>query len=555
MRTVQITGPVSLLAGGTLLLAFWQPNHFSPWVSFYNEFLAFVALLLLGLHALLSGNRYKLSPLGVALLALALVPWLQYWAGLIVYSGDALIASLYLSAAGAAVLLGRSYVSTRDPITMLAALLLIAALVSVVLALVQWLGIDSSIWLSDLNPARRPGANLAQSNHLATLLCMGLAGLLYLWERRLLSWQTSSFMGVLLLFGLALTQSRTSWIVSLGFTGWCLWHYRAGNLRLAPVYPLLWLGLYIGFIVLLSYVAEALHFVVEDVMTRAQQTERLDEWQQMWYAVTQGDLWGYGWTQVATAQLAVALEYPTGLPLNHSHNIVLDLLIWNGPLLGSVIVLLLIGWLLRLYLRAASVESIFCLMAVGAVLVHGLLEYPLEFAYFLLPISVLLGLAESGQNAPVLGTAPRWTAAPALMAGILATFLVWAEYRFIEEDFRQMRFEVAGFRPGAAIEESPWQLPLFNQFRAYIRFARNGAHEGMSDVEISRMRKVSTHFPTPPSLMRYGLALALNDRPKEARELFLRLRGVHGDGHYQEAKASLIKMREVYPQLNALELP
>lgn len=388
---------------------------------------------------------------------------------------------------------------------------------------------------------------------------MGLAGLLYLWERRLLGRAVTSLVAILLLFGLALTQSRTPWVISIAFSIWCIWQHRAGRLRLAPVHVLLWLGLYVTFILLLPYLAEWLYLSAGNAVSRAQQAARLDLWLQMWHAVTLGGPWGYGWTQVGAAQVAAALDYPVGLSVEHSHSIILDILLWNGPLLGSVILVLLAGWLLRLYLKARSLESIFCLMAVGAVLVHGLLEFPLEYAYFLLPVCVLLGLAESDQQAPTLGRASRWVAAPALVAGVLACSLVWVEYRFIDEDFRLMRFETAGIGPREGpppvVEESSWQAPLFSQLRAYIRFARSRAHEDMSEAELSRMYTVSTRFPSPPSMMRYGLALALNDRPDDARLLFLRLRGVHGEKHYQEARASLLALRETYPQLNALDLP
>lgn len=133
-----IAVPTAVFAGGVLLLALWQPNHYFPWLSFYNEFLAFVALLLLGAHSFLAGNRYRLSPLAVGLVTLALVPFLQYATGLIIFWGDALIASLYLAAASAAVLVGRSYLRPREVATVFAALLALAALVSMVLALIQW---------------------------------------------------------------------------------------------------------------------------------------------------------------------------------------------------------------------------------------------------------------------------------------------------------------------------------------------------------------------------------------------------------------------------------
>lgn len=557
MQNVKIAGPVSVFAGGILLLSWWLPNHFFPWMSFYNEFLAFIALLLLLGHAFLSGNHFRFSLLSLTLLAVATVPWLQYGGGLLPFRGDALIASLYLAAAGAAVLVGRSYTRPRNLITVLAALLVMAALVSTVLALMQWLSVGNSVWVADLRSGGRPHANLGQPNNLATLLCMGFAGLLYLWERRILGWGVATLIGALLLFALALTQSRTPWVISLVFVVWCLWQHRRGALRLAPLWPLLWLGLYVALILCLPYLAEGLDTRASDAISRAQRTGRLDLWQQMWHAITQGGFWGYGWNQVATAQLAAALDYQVPIQTEHSHNIVLDILIWNGPVLGAIILVLTGGWLLRLYLRTRSLESSFCLMAVAALLVHSLLEYPLEYAYFLLPACVLLGLVESDQQAPTLGGGPSWVALPVLLAGVLATTLVWIEYRYLEEDFRLMRYETARIGDPAAAAAPPahpslWQ---FTQVREYIRYARTPAKEGMTQAELDWMQKVSSRFPHPPSLVRYGLALAINGQPEEAHRVILRLRGVHGEKHYLEARDSLRALSEIHPQLNMLVLP
>ncbi|MEX1033023.1 MAG: Wzy polymerase domain-containing protein [Cellvibrionaceae bacterium] len=549
-----LAGPAAVFAAAALLMALWQPNHYFPWTSFYNEFLAFIALLLLGLYSLLAGHCYRLSPLGLGLLALALVPWLQYTTDLIVFQGDALIASLYLLAAGAAVLLGRSFLRPRDMATTLAALLALAALVSVVLALVQWFMVGGGIWLNNLRPGDRPYGNLGQSNNLATLLCMGLAGLLYLWERGLVGRSVTALVGILLVIGLALTQSRTPWLISIGFLVWCVWQHRAGNLRLAPVYALLWFGLYVTFILLLPYLAEWLYLSAENPAQQMERIGRLAMWQQIWFAITQGGPWGYGWNQVAVAQFSATLEHPVALQTEHSHNIVLDILVWNGPLLGSLILLLAGGWLLRLYLRARSLESIFCLMAAGSVLIHGLLEFPLEYAYFLLPACVLFGLVESDQQAPTLGVASRWIAAPVVLAGAIVTTLVWTEYRYLEEDFRLMRFETA--RIGDNVElERPFQWEMFTQVSEYTRYARTQAREGMSQAELSWMHEVSSRFPYPPVLVRYGLALVLNGQTDQARRVFLQLRGLHGETHYRELTESLKAAEEIYPQLRALALP
>lgn len=61
-------------------------------------------------------------------------------------------------------------------------------------------------------------------------------------------------------------------------------------------------------------------------------------WHQMLLAIKEQPLLGYGWNQVGVAQLSVYLDYPTTEWTEHSHNILLDLLIWNGIPLGILII-------------------------------------------------------------------------------------------------------------------------------------------------------------------------------------------------------------------------
>src|SRR5690606_4194010 len=120
----------------------------------------------------------------------------------------------------------------RDIFIIFASLLLFAATISVWLALRQWLTLPGSIWVVDLPPGGRPFANLAQPNNLATLIFIGLCGLMYLWHQRLLGNWSSGLLAVVLMFGVALTQSRTPWVISLILLIWWLWRARKTELRL-----------------------------------------------------------------------------------------------------------------------------------------------------------------------------------------------------------------------------------------------------------------------------------------------------------------------------------
>src|SRR5690554_6577144 len=97
----------------------------------------------------------------------------------------------------------------------LAGVILISASLSTWIAIKQWLLLSGSIWVADLPVAGRPFANLAQPNNLATLLGMGLASVIYFYERRKLNGISSGSLAAFLLFGIVLTQSRTPWLAAI----------------------------------------------------------------------------------------------------------------------------------------------------------------------------------------------------------------------------------------------------------------------------------------------------------------------------------------------------
>jgi hypothetical protein len=540
-----------LFAVLVLLLAWLLPNHYFPWVVAYQEFASFIAGLLLIATTLLI-KQLKLSPAMCGFFILACIPLLQQFAGLIYFAGDAWMAALYLLGFALMVLAG--YNLSLQPAgllyfaQLLAAALVMGAVLSMWIALRQWLLLSGSIWVADLPPGGRPFANLAQPNSLATLLCMGLAGVLYFYEKRQIGRLAGGLLAVFLLFGVALTQSRTPWVAALAVTVFWGWKATLYKPRLALRGLLGWMGVYVLCIVALPQIAEWLHLSSSDPLARAQSLERWGMWVQFWQAIWQGPLWGYGWNQVSVAQVSVSLAYPVPILTEHSHNILLDLLLWNGPLLGGLIIVCIAAWLARLGWRARSTESLFALLAAGFVLVHGMLEFPLEYAFFLFPLGLLLGMVAAEQRPAREFELPRWLLGAVLVLGIGMFGWVWQEYRIIEEDHRLMRFEAARIGDLKAEQPAPDVLVL-SQLREFIRFARTPATEHMNAEQLEWMRKVAHRYPHTFSLFRYALALGLNNQPAAARQQLLILQSLHGEKDYAEARQAWQTLQTKHPQL------
>lgn len=545
-----------ILAGGGVLISWLLPIHYLPWITAYQDFAAFLVLLLLlmatGVGLRGGGSLTRSSAMTACL---AFIPILQWFGGIIFFLGDAILAALYV--AGFSAMLAVGFSCAREQAIRLrivqgcCGVLLIGACLSVWIALRQWLMLSEGLWEADLRVGGRPYANLAQPNNLATLLCMGLTAVLYLFEKRLLGNFAAGLLGFFLVLGVALTQSRTPWVGGLLVLLWWYCKGRHIQARLSVSALAAWVGLYVLLVPGLPMLNNALQIPSASLIERAQAMHRLDLWSQLGHAVLQGPLWGYGWNQVSVAQVGVAVDYHAPLAVEHSHNIILDLLLWNGPILGGVVIALSGYWLLRLAWYAQTTESVLLLMMASFLVVHGLLEFPLEYAFFLFPLGFLMGIVEADECAAQLCNVPRSIHVVLLVVAFGGLGWVWHEYRIIEEDHRLMRFESAKIGTLKAEHKAPDVL-LLTQLREFVRFARTEARAGMGADELKWMRQVAHRYPYAPSLFRYALALGLNCRTSAALEQMLVLRGLHGDERYREGRLALLAIQERHPQLEAL---
>lgn len=537
-------------SGSFLFFSFLLPNHYFPWLVAYQDFLAFLAAICVFAYFSFSG-AVVVAPGLFFFLLVVLIPLWQFSSGIVYFFGDALVASLYLFCFALMLLLGYNVgvrAATNRFVCTFFSMLILAAIFSVWIALLQWLMLSGSIWVVDMPPGGRPFANFAQPNNLATLLCMAIAAAWYFYERRLLGSFSSSILVLFLMLGVVLTQSRTPWVGCIAVAIFWLWKARCYSARLPNYALLMWLGIYVGLVISFPWFADALHLSVGSLLDRAQALHRWQLWVQLWAAVWEGPIGGYGWNQVSVAQVAISQIYPVPLMVEHSHNILLDLLIWNGPLLGGLIICAVAVWLIRLGMRARSVESVFCLLVVGFVLTHAMLEFPLEYGFFLFPVGLLLGIVAGEQRSPREWVVPRSMVGAVLALSLCIFAWVWHEYRVIEEDHRLMRFETARIGDLKAEQDSP-DVVLLTQLGEFIRFARTPATEEMSAEQLEWMRKVVHRYPYPPSLFRYSLALALNGQAIQSSEQLTILRALHGDKHFDESMQALVQMQVKKPQL------
>ena len=552
-----------------LFVSFLLPGHYSPWATFESQAAAALGVGLVGLGAALScaqaGQRVPWPALAMLAVATAAIPAAQFASGQIVFFSDALLPALYLVGFGLAVITGTVW-ARNAPGTWLDLLFLAlgaAAMVSVALALLQWLSIEAAgMWVVALKSGMRPYANLAQPNHLATLLALGAVGLWRSYERRQIGGPVAGLAMGWLGFGLVMAQSRTGWLFVLLLLVWWATMRRRTALRTPASAVLTGAALFAAAIVLWEPLNEALLLQAGGTLSqRLQAGPRGLMWQTMLEAVARSPWLGYGWNQVIAAQQAVAVDMPpVRRMIESAHNVVLDLALWAGMPLALIWVAAVGAWLVAQTRRCANADAWAVLAAIGALLLHAQFEYPLEYAFFLLPLGLLMGTLSVSVVQPGPSSSPCRTVAWPLLLLPVASMLVAlgaiaTEYLRVEQASRDVRMQLAGFGAASARHVAPPDVALLDGPREYHRLMITPAREGMSIAELNWMRKVTQRYAFPPAMLRYALAAGLNGREAEASRTLHTLCAIHLEPRCEEARATWRSAQQQWPRLIAVPAP
>lgn len=554
-----------ILFFSAFLLAFLLPNHYYPWGSFYLEFSAFLALFFAAFHVSIKNIKIFLPNILMVFVILPVIPLLQWSFGITFFRGDALISFFYLGAFSLSLVVAYnvSITDLNQRITEKIALaLLFIGISSVWLAAVQWLQLWSSIWIHDLPAGLRPYANIGQPNNYSTLVWISLFSLFYLFERGRVGHFGIIIAGLFLVAGAALAQSRTPWVVFSVLIFVVLvqcaifsqWNWR----RL--VLPLVVMSAFYIFGIA-SIEVESFLFNSESRVLRTELTDvRTDMWMSFLHAVMEKPWFGFGWGQISVAQLAVSDLYPPAGMTQYSHNLFLDLIIWNGVPAGVLIFLLISVVWLKIFLNAPSEKSFYSLCSFSALLVHAFLEYPHAYGYFLLLAGFFIGISISNslENkryriapwaliAPVV-SANRWLSSHVkvqrvVMFSVVVFFAIslvisWQDYRLLEEDHRLLRFEAASVGTLKAKQKAP-DVVLFDQLQSFIWVARTHSFDDLSDQEIERVEMVAMRYPLPMPIFRLAQLRFSQGRPDDAAEAIKVIEHLHGAPAYESSERSL----------------
>lgn len=556
------------ILGATALSVGWLiPHHYLPWTSFHNE--AWIGGGLLGLCLASFTKQHKAQPWPYSALfaaALCVVLLVQLAVGQLKLAGMALMSGLYLLGFMLAILTGARW-QGNDSDALADSLFVafcIAACLSAGIQLCQWLELVdgclcSRTWALLPANSQRPAANLAQPNHLATLLLMGVIAFAWGWLRKILSGYSCAFAIAFLLLGLALTGSRTG-ALSLLVLLFCTVYWR----RLWPsrAVPFAAAALFLLFVVMVLSQNMIAHLLLLDhastVMERAQNEARWDLWRRFGFAAIQQPWFGFGWNQTATAQVLSITTQLTeqGNPhllSSYAHNLFLDFVVWMGVPFGLLASAAVAWWLARSAKGVKSGQDALLMFTVIAFFIHAMLEMPLYYAYFLLPLGLIVGILDARMR-PRVAFITRLTPIVCIWFFCGAAFAaVVRDYFVIEQSFSLLRLDAARIIHKNAYH--PPQVLVLTQLRDFIGVARLEAAPGMSQDEIDWVADVTLVYPSQQNLLKLAQVMALNEQELKAAYWLTKLCNLYGAAECGRAQREWARLQIQLPQMGKVPWP
>ena len=463
-RSLRLTHISLTLVGLMWVLPFLHYRHQYPLTTFYQEWWS--ALLgVLALTLLVARDFWQQPEIPrIAQLPAGLIVVLLLQSGFskIAYFDQVLLYALYLLFAALLMMLGarlRDCFGMAKLALVLAIFLLIGAELSALIGVLQHYR-----WSTPLSPvivmkvSSSVFGNLAQPNHFANYIALGLISLGLLLQLRKLKFGHVAVLAAPLLFVMTLSGSRSSWLYLLMMAGLAWWWAR----RDAAQRPLLRYSLLLvaGFgvmhlVVQLPFMAGAGGSV--DTMQRlfgdgASGAIRLYLWREAGLMFMQSPWLGVGFGQFAWQhfQLLPVLQQGniSGL-YNNAHNLIFQL----AAEAGSAGLLVLFGslgiWFYGLRRAALDAAHWWAHAALGVLAIHSLLEYPLWYTYFVAVAAVLLGALDETRYRLELRNVGRMSVAAILLLGLMTLAQLRGGYHQLEQTL--------AIRPASAADRSAFE--------------------------------------------------------------------------------------------------
>lgn len=529
-KVLQLT--LWVLAASCLFLSYTLALHQAPWATFYNEWL-FALALGLGLACVLwhtpSANRVVLAAPWPWWLGTAAVVAHTAWMGLHVpmWSTTLWIFGLFSLLGWLAYSLGRN-ISQQGWLSAVLNVLVCAALFSATIAVLQWGGVLSTLegmeaYIRSTEAGGRVSSNIGQANNLGTLLVMGCWAIAYAWQLQARAgwWRLLAVCAWgLLALGMHASGSRTAFLnVALApvlLYGWARFRHQPFAWQVAV--PLLWWGVWFG---VLPYAADILGWALPEARAMVADNNRQRLWLMALAAVAEQPWLGYGFGGMANVHLHWvpvygAIDYTIA---GSAHNIVLDMWVTFGVVLGSAIV----GFFVWLWVGAwracqTAAEQFVWLMAT-AMIVHAMLEYPLHYGFFFWLLCLLLGALGGKSWKTITFKRPLLASTVWLTMFGAAAFFVWRPYVDVETMYTLYRQQGASAAHQALhAQRDSWGARLYPELHARLYWLTIPMDEvsRLTAQQLTDLENETRYYPLPTLGWRVAYAHAYQGNAAQA---------------------------------------
>jgi len=534
IESVHLLAAVAAIAAPALIA-----SNRAPSATFLNQAAALVGWgVWLLLVATSSSLRSRVGPMraglssllsGLALVFVAAVgSWMSGLPASLAWSSGGLVTVAMLTAWMAASLDDQG---AEQAFRVMCFALLVAGMTSALLAIIQ-IFVPSRAdgeWIAATFNGRAAG-NLRQPNHLSSLLLWALIAGLWLFESGRLCRGLAVPLVAIFVFAIVLTGSRTglAGVVLLALWGLVDRRLSRATRTMLLLTPLVYLLCWAGASGWAHWSHESVSGESHIIDTTESANSRLKIWANTLSLIAQHPWLGVGFGEFNFAwSLTPFPGRPTAF-FDHTHNLPLQLLVELGIPLATVVMALFAYALWRAFAasaeaappRAATLRCAF--MMVLMILMHSMFEYPLWYAYFMLPAAFMWGLCLGGSKAEAdaaeSGGRPFAASRGAMAhATVLACALVVAGGIGSVWDYLRV----------SAIFESDDPLPLadriargehswFFAHHAYYAAATVAAHPS----EEMQACKVATHYLLDTRIM-MAWANALHEAGDDERARFI----------------------------------